>query len=110
MKKKINVQDILFLIVMAFMLVAPLFVNALYLRILLNAELMMIFSMSLNLLMGIGGTVSFGHAAFYGIGAYVASVLWYHFRWTYSQTFPFVILIGSFSLFDFQISMFFCIS
>ena len=97
MKKKLNVQDLIFLAVIAFLAVAPLFVNALYLRILLNAELMMIFSMSLNLLMGIGGTVSFGHAAFYGIGAYVASVLWYHFRWTYSQTFPFVLLITGLS-------------
>ncbi len=93
MKKKINVQDIVFLVILAGLLIAPLFVNALYLRILLNAEIMMIFSMSLNLLMGIGGTVSFGHAAFYGIGAYVASCLWYHFRWSYSATFPFVVLI-----------------
>ena len=43
--------------------------------------------------MGIGGTVSFGHAAFYSIGAYTTACLWYHFGWDYSTNFIFVILI-----------------
>jgi branched-chain amino acid transport system permease protein len=33
---------------------------------------------SLNLLVGFGGMVSFGHAAFFGIGAYVVGILMFH--------------------------------
>ena len=35
---------------------------------------------SLNLLIGHGGLVSFGHAAYFGLGAYVVGILWEHFR------------------------------
>jgi len=34
---------------------------------------------SLNLVLGIGGMVSFGHAAFFGIGGYVVGILGYHY-------------------------------
>ncbi|WP_245510680.1 branched-chain amino acid ABC transporter permease [Antarcticimicrobium sediminis] len=33
---------------------------------------------SLNLVLGIGGMVSFGHAAFFGIGGYVVAILGFH--------------------------------
>src|SRR5512143_1643418 len=33
---------------------------------------------SLNLLVGFGGMVSFGHAAFFGTGAYVVGILMFH--------------------------------
>ncbi len=94
MKKiKLNSRHLLFAIMVVILCILPLFVRAYPLRILISSALAMIFAMSLNLLMGIGGTVSFGHAAFYSIGAYTTSVLWYHFGMRYSQTFFFVILI-----------------
>ena len=34
---------------------------------------------SLNFILGFGGMVSFGHAAFYGIGGYVVGILYHHF-------------------------------
>jgi branched-chain amino acid transport system permease protein len=34
---------------------------------------------SLNLALGYGGMVSFGHAAFFGLGAYVTGILYHHF-------------------------------
>jgi branched-chain amino acid transport system permease protein len=34
-----------------------------------------LFAMSLNLIMGYGGMVHFGHAAFYGLGAYTVAIL-----------------------------------
>ena len=86
-------KHLLFIIIAVGMLVAPLFTNAYQLRILISAALAMIFAMSLNLLMGIGGTVSFGHAAFYSIGAYTTAVLWYHFKTPYSTNFIPVILV-----------------
>ena len=93
MKKYLDTRTIIFLIIMAGMTVAPFLTNPYQLRILISCELNMIFAMSLNLLMGIGGTVSFGHAAFYSIGAYTTACLWYHFGWDYSTNFLLVVLI-----------------
>lgn len=36
-------------------------------------------ALSLNLILGYGGMVSFGHAAFFGVGAYTVGILYYHF-------------------------------
>ena len=93
MKKYLNSKNILFVLIIAGMAVAPFITDAYQLRVLISCELNMIFAMSLNLLMGIGGTVSFGHVAFYEIGAYTTASLWYHFGWDYSTNFIFVILI-----------------
>ena len=93
MKKYLNSKNIIFLVIIVFMALAPLVTDPYQLRVLISCELNMIFAMSLNLLMGIGGTVSFGHAAFYGIGAYTTACLWYHLGWNYSTNFLFVILI-----------------
>ncbi|WP_114377776.1 branched-chain amino acid ABC transporter permease [Elioraea thermophila] len=35
---------------------------------------------SLNLVLGFGGLVSFGHAAYFGLGGYTVGILWEHFR------------------------------
>ena len=35
---------------------------------------------SLNLILGHGGLVSFGHAAYFGLGGYAVGILWEHFR------------------------------
>ena len=35
-------------------------------------------AMSLNLILGFGGMVSFGHAAYFGVGAYVVAILSHH--------------------------------
>jgi len=35
-------------------------------------------ALSLNLILGYGGMVSFGHAAFFGVGAYAVGILYYH--------------------------------
>ena len=36
-------------------------------------------AISLNLILGYGGMVSFGHAAFFGIGGYVVGIMYHHF-------------------------------
>ena len=93
MKKYLDTRTIIFIIIMVGMAIAPFVTDPYQLRVLISCELNMIFAMSLNLLMGIGGTVSFGHAAFYSIGAYTTACLWYHFGWDYSTNFIFVILV-----------------
>ena len=49
-------------------------------------------AMSLDFILGFGGLVSLGHAAFFGIGAYVAAILSFH---TYENTPVFLGLPGS---------------
>ncbi|HEX9857312.1 MAG TPA: branched-chain amino acid ABC transporter permease [Paracoccaceae bacterium] len=47
---------------------------------------------SLNFILGYGGMVSFGHAAFFGIGGYVVGILYHHFD---SETLLFGLIPGS---------------
>ena len=49
----------------------------------------MLFAVSLNLLLGYGGLVSFGHAAYFAIGAYVCAILLTKYQM------PFVVAFGS---------------
>ena len=95
MKKKITFGQILTLMVLLVALVIPQLMSTYNLRILNLAGIYMIFGMSLNLLIGIGGTMSFGHAAFYGIGAYTGVLLHQHFGWSFLVTLPFVILVSA---------------
>lgn len=44
-------------------------------------EIYAIVAMSLNLLIGYGGLLQVAHAAYYGIGAYAAALLWTKFGW-----------------------------
>lgn len=61
----------------AFALLAlfPLLAGTFYLQLFAKIMIMAIFAMSLDLLVGYTGLVSFGHAAFFGIGAYALFVL-----------------------------------
>jgi len=49
--------------------------SAYYLRVINQIFLYSILVLSLNLILGYTGQISFGHAAFYGIGAYTAAIL-----------------------------------
>src|SRR5215510_8406315 len=40
-----------------------------------DVAILALFAASLNLLLGYGGLVSFGHAAYFGIGAYTCAIL-----------------------------------
>ncbi len=95
MKKKLSVGQILTIVVLLVALAIPQMMSTYNLRILNLAGIYMIFGMSLNLLIGIGGTMSFGHAAFFGIGAYAGVLLYQHFGWSFMVTLPFVILISA---------------
>ncbi|NLF26952.1 MAG: hypothetical protein GX592_03565, partial [Clostridiales bacterium] len=81
-KTRLTPKNIVLLIMLAAALFMPYAVSSYNLRIMILAGIYMIFAMSLNLLMGIGGTVSFGHAAFYGIGAYTAALFCTRLNWT----------------------------
>ena len=54
---------------------APLFLGAYGLSIATEALILILFAASLHFMMGPGGMPSFGHAAWFGIGAYAAALL-----------------------------------
>lgn len=66
-------------LIAAFPLVSP---NAYFLSIMAFAGIHILLSTGLNLLMGYAGQVSLGHAAFWGLGAYISGVLTAKFGWS----------------------------
>jgi branched-chain amino acid transport system permease protein len=52
----------------------PLYGSSFYVGLLSRILILAIFAMSLDLLIGFTGLVSFGHAAFYGVGAYALAI------------------------------------
>jgi len=71
------------LIVLALLLIVPPVLfwtgNAFYLDLAMRLVILGIVATSLNLLLGYGGLVSFGHAVFIGIGAYAVGIPTYHY-------------------------------
>lgn len=69
------------LIVLACLAVLPLIGLSSYtLHLVILVLMWSIVGMAWNLLGGFCGQVSFGHAAFYGVGAYTAGILYHHFH------------------------------
>src|SRR5512143_1138273 len=64
---------LIFLIVVFF--IAPLFFSEFYLTVLCEALVMSMLALSFNLLFGYMGQLSFGQAAFYGLGGYTVAML-----------------------------------
>ena len=58
-----------------FIALAPLFVDSFQLILMTEVAIFALASMSLYFMMGPGGMVSFGHAAFFGGGAYIAALM-----------------------------------
>lgn len=88
----------LWLPVLAALLVFPLLVTSEYLlRIAVLAGIYIILTSSLNVTNGYTGLFSFGHAAFYGIGAYTAAILATRFSLSFWLTLPLAgIVAGAF--------------
>jgi branched-chain amino acid transport system permease protein len=66
---------ILGLVALGLAVAAPLVAGEYYLTVLTDACVAIIFATSLHFMMGPGGMASFGHAAWFGIGAYAAGLL-----------------------------------
>jgi len=70
------------LILLLLLLIIPLIVDSNYLySTLVIIGLYTIIVQGLGILMGYAGQVSFGHAAFFGLGGYAAAILTTQFRW-----------------------------
>jgi branched-chain amino acid transport system permease protein len=75
--RKIKLAGLAFLLLIFLM---PAFVDAFSLVLLTEIALFALASMSLYFMMGPGGMVSFGHAAFFGGGAYAAALMVHHMQ------------------------------
>ena len=65
----------------ALLCLAPALLGEYYLAVLAEIMIFALFAASLHMLTGIGGLISFGHAAYFGLGAYTAALLVNHFAW-----------------------------
>ncbi len=54
-----------------------------------------LFAVATNLLVGYGGMVSFGQAAYYGLGAYTIALAWLHFKAPFWPCFLLTPLVGA---------------
>lgn len=68
-------QAVLLLTLLAVLIAAPLAVGESDVYLLTDFLITALFAMSFNLLLGQAGMLSFGHAAFYGLGAYTVALL-----------------------------------
>jgi branched-chain amino acid transport system permease protein len=59
----------------AVIVAAPLVVTDFWVFVLIEALVFALYAVTFNLLLGYGGMIAFGHAAFFGIGAYTLAVL-----------------------------------
>lgn len=85
----ITIRSCLLLFVM-FLGVSPLIIPQFYLLILTDALIIGLLAISLDLIMGYAGMVSFGHAAFFGVGAYISAWI---ITWQ-PVSFPLILLIA----------------
>ncbi|HSW25503.1 MAG TPA: branched-chain amino acid ABC transporter permease, partial [Burkholderiaceae bacterium] len=63
------------LVVWLALLVVPWLGSRFYTFLATEIVILALFALSLNLLLGVSGLVSFGHAAYFGIGAYTCAIL-----------------------------------
>jgi branched-chain amino acid transport system permease protein len=54
-----------------------------------------LFALALNLMMGFGGLISFGHAAYFAIGAYSIAIFGTTLRWPFALTFLAAIVVSA---------------
>lgn len=72
-----------YLVLLGFAVAAPFILNTIYYReLLIMSGIFAILALSLNVIMGYMGQFSFGHAAFFGIGAYTSALLSKELGWS----------------------------
>lgn len=76
--RRIDIRIIVLALTFAILLFVPLLGEVFWTRLVTRIMIFGIAAISLDIILGYGGLVSFGHAAFLGIGAYVAAILTFH--------------------------------
>jgi len=83
------------LAVLACLTLAPAFLNKFYLGLMVQVFILAVFALSYDLLMGYSGILSFGHAMFFGSGAYVVGLLLKGAAWPLYAALPIIIVAAA---------------
>lgn len=75
LRKATKAAKSFFMVSLLFLFVVPLFGGDFAMVMLIDIFIFVLFAVSLHFIMGPGGLVSFGHAAYYGLGAYASALL-----------------------------------
>jgi branched-chain amino acid transport system permease protein len=92
------VISVRWLVALALLLVLPLVLPSFLVVVMTEIAIVALFATAFNLLMGFGGMVSFGHAAYFALGAYAAALLVKQAAWPMPlalATAPFVAVAGA---------------
>jgi branched-chain amino acid transport system permease protein len=92
------VISVRWLVALALLLVLPLVLPSFLVVVMTEIAIVALFATAFNLLMGFGGMVSFGHAAYFALGAYAAALLVKQAAWPMPlalATAPFVAAAGA---------------
>ncbi|MBR0967366.1 branched-chain amino acid ABC transporter permease [Tardiphaga sp. 538_B7_N1_4] len=92
-KKSMTIGTTATLVVLALLLITPLFVKNFFIFQMTMVLIYAIAILSLNLLTGGSGQFSLGQSAFYAVGAYTAGILMEHFGVNYVLTLPAAALV-----------------
>jgi branched-chain amino acid transport system permease protein len=92
MRRSILLQVAFAIVLTAVLLAAPRFLTIVQTRMLTEVVYFSLFAVSFNLLFAYAGLLSFGHAAYFGLGAYVTAISLKHFT---GMPFFVAILLGA---------------
>jgi branched-chain amino acid transport system permease protein len=93
MRDHLTVPRLLLGIVLIVLALVPTFGGRYEIYLVTEILIFALFALALNLMVGFGGLVSFGHAAYFAIGAYATAILGTTAGWPFPLTFAGVILI-----------------
>jgi branched-chain amino acid transport system permease protein len=85
------------ILVLAFLLIVPLFGSRYLVDLSTEIVIYMLFALSLNVLIGFSGNVSFGHAAYFAIGGYTCAILLTTYEWPLILSFPAAVVVSGLS-------------
>jgi branched-chain amino acid transport system permease protein len=85
----------LLLVFFVFFMITPLIFSQFYTRLFTRILIYGIVALSLDLLVGYTGLVSFGHAAFLGIGAYIVGICSFHGFESAMFTWPLAVIVSA---------------
>ena len=94
-KQKPSYGLYLFLVIAIFLAVSPLFLSSFSVFLLTRILFLGLTAMSLYVLMGLGGMLSFAQMGFYGITAYAIGITTTKFAWNFGAAIPFGLVAGT---------------
>lgn len=89
-----RLETALALVAIVALAASPLLLDAYGITVATEAVILALLAFSLHLLIGVGGLVSFGHAAWFGLGAYAAALLVKSLAWPMEAALPLAPLVA----------------